>query len=702
METRSFLSTKETRILGGIEYEIKRVVGCGSSTIVYEASYMDALNKNYAHKVLIKELYPYDESKMIYRDDRGFLGWDSCRDKMMEDYKSFFRKGNEMNIRLLEKNPKEVSGNLNSFEAYGTYYSVLPLHGGNTLEKYLEEQGGRISSVQESAAILQQILDALRLFHENELLNLDVSPDNILLLDGRCMFIDYNSVWDLTDPENDCFLSQKEGYTAPEILLQEFDEIGYGSDLYSVTAVFYEMLLGEKFDLKHRGWEKIPSKVDQFLKKNSKEKSKNLQKRQKEELCHILKQGLHPLTDKRFQSVEEYEKAIQVFLQLFVKKTVDEKALKTKSFVSGAAGLLLILLGILGGRHMMQEKPWLPRIISQGNTNANLYNKARFCVADLRYEYYIDQDGNLVMTSYDEEADGFDPMDTTVAYGQKEEVDGDGVDFLNLGTDSAGQANKLYFCYYGGEDRADSIMSMNLDGSGQEVLFTHDEGEVGDYYSYAHLADGREYIYYMVGPEVEDGVADDYTLWRYDIKKQEKELLIDTSVQWFNVYDKYIYYIEYDYDTKAYHLMQASLDGAGNKLLDDHNQYFGGFVQDDRLYLERFLENEYSIQSCDLNGKILYDKQGIYGLDLSDIEIAYGDGWIYYSREGQEELRKVRLDGTADKLVHAGMDCYAMNCVGNYLFVSVAAPAEGNTISYEDVMDNYMIERNGEDCRKVK
>ncbi|MDO4977903.1 MAG: DUF5050 domain-containing protein [Eubacteriales bacterium] len=697
MDSRRFLLPKEKRILGGIEYKIERLVGCGASTIVYEASYMDTLNKDFAHRVLLKELYPYDEDSAIFRDEEGFLSWEPTKNKRMEDHKYFFRKGNEMNIRLLEKNPKSISGNQNSYEAYGTYYSVLPLHGGVSLEEHINEK--KIYSLKEAAVLLSQILDALHIFHENGLLNLDISPDNILLLDDRAMFIDYNSVWDLNDSESDCFFSQKEGYTAPEILLQEFDEIGFPSDLYSVTAVFYQMIFGEKFSLKNRGWEKIPFRITENSEENQTDK---FSVKFQEELAYLLKKGLHPLSDKRFQNIEEYQSKINELLLKIEENEKDDRPLKVKSFAWGMAGLLMILFAIMGSRYLLTEKPWLARIISQGNTNANLYNKARFCLAEEQYEYYIDKNGNLLSTSYDPEDHSFVPSQAEMVFGQDDAMEGDGVDFLNLGTDSEGHANKLYFCYYGGKNHSDSIMSMDLDGSGQEILFRHAKNEIGDNYSYAHLSDGREYIYYMVGKETEDGLADDYAIWRFDIQKKIKECMIHSSVQWFNLYGKYIYYIEYDYEKESYHLMRASLDGGNQKLLDNKNEFFGGFIQDDHMYLERFLENEYSIHACDLEGNLLYEQQGIYGLELSDVEIGYDDGWLYYSKEGDKELRKVRLDGSADKLVHEGMDCYGINCAGNYLFLSTSEEKKGEFLSNDQITEDYIIERNGEIVLQVK
>ena len=58
-------------MLGGTDYRVESVEGCGGSSVVYRASYEDRLNHECRHYVLIKELFPYHPKGDIYRDASG-------------------------------------------------------------------------------------------------------------------------------------------------------------------------------------------------------------------------------------------------------------------------------------------------------------------------------------------------------------------------------------------------------------------------------------------------------------------------------------------------------------------------------------------------------------------------------------------------------------------------------------------------------
>ena len=87
----------------------------------------------------------------------------------MEVCRRLFLQGNQVNLELLARLPEEISGNLNSYEAYGTFYSVLSVHGGRTLEEMLEEGGPHC--LKEAAEWMMWILDGLECFHRHRTLH---------------------------------------------------------------------------------------------------------------------------------------------------------------------------------------------------------------------------------------------------------------------------------------------------------------------------------------------------------------------------------------------------------------------------------------------------------------------------------------------------------------------------------------------------
>ncbi len=299
-DKREFLAPGKELILGGGRYAIEGVEGWGGSAVVYRASYEDGLNQGCRHHVFIKELFPWDEKGGIYRDREGRICSREDRRQWLERCRQSFYQGNQANLELLRKAPEKVSGNVNSFEAYGTFYSVLAIHGGNNLEQIVE-LGLAERSLKWTALVMLKVLDALACFHENGLLHLDISPDNILLLPERAMLIDYNSVWDRKQADGGvCYLCEKEGYSAPEVRLRTFSDIGPATDLYSVCAVWFFMAAGYRLtdkEIMGKGLSRCFPRDHEIF------------KGEPETACfkfmQIMKKGLHVLARKRYGSVEQ-------------------------------------------------------------------------------------------------------------------------------------------------------------------------------------------------------------------------------------------------------------------------------------------------------------------------------------------------------------------------------------------------------------
>ena len=318
---RSLRKNGDKLILGGCTYTIKDVEGCGGNSVVYHAIYNDNLNKELQHEVLIKELYPYHPRGGIYRDENGNISYISEAEEYMQNCKIRFKQGNEINLRLLQTLPSQISGNVNSYEAYGTYYSVLTVHGGRNLENVLETTDSL--SLREAAKIMEKVLDAVEIFHENEMLHLDISPDNIILLPEQAFLIDYNSVWSVSDKQNGVFsFCEKEGYSAPEIRLCDAGKISYATDIYSVCAVFYRILTGKKL-------------TDNEIIRNGLKNSlrANLSIFQGETNSAVLKaaqiviKGLQMLPEKRYQSVAALRREFDELLLRIEGKGISHSAI---------------------------------------------------------------------------------------------------------------------------------------------------------------------------------------------------------------------------------------------------------------------------------------------------------------------------------------------------------------------------------------
>ncbi len=230
----------------GIACELGEEIGRGSNALVYEGSYRDASEQTRVHRILVKELFPLEPRGNIFRREDGSICVEPDGEETFRTHRNSFEAGNRAHLALLESSPDRIGANLNTFPLNGTLYTLLGVSGGQSLGKLPREL-----SLRRCADRIIAVLDALEVFHANGLAHLDVAPDNILMLETgrreRALLIDYNSAMAVGLPRQagSMVFSVKQGYTAPEIRSGRSGEIGFASDLYSVTAVFYFLLAGK-------------------------------------------------------------------------------------------------------------------------------------------------------------------------------------------------------------------------------------------------------------------------------------------------------------------------------------------------------------------------------------------------------------------------------------------------------------------------
>ena len=318
---RKFRAVNEKIKLGETNYTITGIEGYGGTSVVYTATYDDKLNKEKKHNVFIKELFPFTNNGEIYRDKEGKISCLTESEELFRNSKIGFYRGNEINLELLKDNPEFISGNLNSYEAYGTYYSVLPVHGGCNLRKYIDKTQHK--SLKDICDIIIKIISALDVFHRNGILHLDISPDNIIILQTGALLIDYNSTWNMTDFNNTEFkFSIKPGYSAPEVRLKDVVNICFATDMYSVCAIMFEMLTGHELT----DYEIMGNNLKKSFPKNLGVFS-DVPYTAAKKCVEIINKGLHTLSCKRFSSVSELREQINELKERIDKKGISHCAL---------------------------------------------------------------------------------------------------------------------------------------------------------------------------------------------------------------------------------------------------------------------------------------------------------------------------------------------------------------------------------------
>ena len=136
---------------------------------------------------------------------------------------------------------------IDSGEADGLLYYVLPYVRGESLRHKLERE--KQLSVDDAVSIVKQVASALDYAHEHGVVHRDIKPENILLHEGEAVLTDFGIALAVKEAggrrltETGLSLGTPQ-YMSPEQATGD-RALDKRSDIYSLGAVFYEMITGE-------------------------------------------------------------------------------------------------------------------------------------------------------------------------------------------------------------------------------------------------------------------------------------------------------------------------------------------------------------------------------------------------------------------------------------------------------------------------
>ena len=209
-----------TRLAGSLadRYEVQRELGAGGMATVYRA-----VDRKHQRDVAIKVLHPE-------------LGAALGSERFLSEIRTTARLQHPHVLPLLD-----------SGEADGLLYYVMPLVTGETLRHRLERE--KQLPIDDAIAIAREVADALGYAHGLGVIHRDIKPENILLRDGHALVADFGIALAVQTAggarmtQTGLSLGTPQ-YMSPEQAMGE-RSIDGRSDVYALGAVTYEMLAGE-------------------------------------------------------------------------------------------------------------------------------------------------------------------------------------------------------------------------------------------------------------------------------------------------------------------------------------------------------------------------------------------------------------------------------------------------------------------------
>lgn len=235
-------------ILKGLRYELLGEPVMGGSSLVYKVRPLDGVFRDY---YMVKELYPHELIQA--RESDGAITFINEKSKLVQTRKERVWHESKIvdDLRYKDKNNNPYFLSYSEpIESNNTLYTIIATESGEMLSTLIDSDYFANKRFEDICSIILKILDALEPIHEKGYVHLDISPDNIHFSDtGVARLVDYNSAYCLTNKSENVMFSVKRGYSAPELFeLSEADNINIGipTDLFSVTAIFFELLVGRR------------------------------------------------------------------------------------------------------------------------------------------------------------------------------------------------------------------------------------------------------------------------------------------------------------------------------------------------------------------------------------------------------------------------------------------------------------------------
>lgn len=321
----------------GNHFLVGTAIGAGGFGITYRC-----FDITLGVTVAVKEFYPAGlVNRAPGQSAVGLLSGDK-----KEQYRS------QLNRFLMEAqsiaqfgNAKDIVNVYDFFEENNTAYIIMEYIDGVLLKDYMEKQG-RLD-VSAALSVISPIVNAVKKIHAKGIIHRDISPDNIFISgEDSVKIFDFGAA-QLNDSSEGQAAEKviKVGYSAPE-QYRDNSRQGFYTDIYSAGAILYQMLTGirpvESTEREFRDDLKSPAELGIQLEPN---------------LDRAVMEALAVKPELRFQSIQQFEDALQNKRMAEYPKVKLKKRKRRRNWIISSAATLVLGIGVFIGLMNTVFKP---------------------------------------------------------------------------------------------------------------------------------------------------------------------------------------------------------------------------------------------------------------------------------------------------------------------------------------------------------
>jgi len=250
-ESRKLFDGKElpagTTLQDG-KYNIERVIGTGGFGITYLTKHSVL-----GHSFAVKEFFIGGSCVRDTKNKTILLqGIDS------ETYDRYLQKFVEEAQTLARLDHSNIVKVTDIFHENNTAYMVMTFVEGDTLQQCIERKGRLNYEI--AVEYIVQLAEAAMYLHSRDILHRDIKPENVIITpENKVVLIDFGSAREFVHDKTQSHTSILTHGYAPLEQYSANSKRGAYSDIYSLGAVFYFMLTGQKpMDATTRTMETMP------------------------------------------------------------------------------------------------------------------------------------------------------------------------------------------------------------------------------------------------------------------------------------------------------------------------------------------------------------------------------------------------------------------------------------------------------------